>query len=226
MGDEESLKEFAKRLDGAIQKMKSIVPGYREGRNTVIGRKLGVAPETVRKWLNGEARPRPRALVALAKFLEVEPGWLWGGGEAPPSKKDMRAHLGKMDGIIHFAVGMAIIEGANCALPDAYDSRKDFTDFVMIKDGVKAAIRTSLGREIRPDTYEFVVPPDFEQVHNVGFVWHNPSKVHLLDLKNEMIATHKAPKGSDKAVVVVYRNGKYISGRDEWPRINSISEIL
>jgi transcriptional regulator with XRE-family HTH domain len=224
--DVESLKAFSVRLRQSIENMKGVVPDYREGRNTVIARKLGNAPETIRKWLNGEAMPRPRMMALLAKYLDVDAGWLWGGGETPPSKKDTRLHVGKMPGIVHFAAGMAMIEGASCAPPDMQDPRKEFVDFIMIKDGVQAAIRTSLGREIRPDTYEFVVPSAFEQVHNVGFVWHNPSKVHLLDLKGELITAHKTAKGSDKAVLVMYKNGKYITGRDEWPRINSIGEVL
>lgn len=219
-------KEFAKRLEGAVDKMGVVLPGYREGRNTVIAGKLGVSPEAVRKWFAGEATPRWKMMLSLAKLLDVDAGWLYSGSGEPATAKDKKVLNTKIDGVAHLALGMAKIEGASCAPPDLKDPRHDFIDFIMIKGGVQAAIHTSLGREISPGSYEFVVPSAFEQVRNVGFVFHNPTKIHILDLKPELIAAHKVPHGSDKAVVVAHKNGKYTTGRDEWQRINSIGDVI
>lgn len=219
-------KDFARRLEEAVVNMGAAIPGYREGRHTVIARKLDVSPEAVRKWFAGEAAPRARTMAALAKFLDVDAGWLYSGNGDPSSAKDKKTLNTKIDGVAHLALGMAKIEGASCAPPDLKDPRHDFIDFIMIKGGVQAAIHTSLGREISPGNYEFTVPNSFEQVRNIGFVFYNPTKIHMLDLKSELITAHKVPKGSDKAVVVTHKNGKYITGRDEWPRINSIGDAI
>jgi hypothetical protein len=219
-------KDFARRLNEAVDNMGAAVPGYREGRHTVISRKLGVSPEAVRKWFAGESAPRWKTMVALAKFLDVDAGWLYSGSGEPTTAKEKKTLNTKIDGVAHLALGMAKIEGASCAPPDLQDPRRDFIDFIMIKGGVQAAIHTSLGREVSAGSYEFTVPNSFEQVRNVGFIFHSPTKIHMLDLKSELISAHKIPKGSDKAVVVSHKNGKYTTGRDEWPRIDSIGEVI
>jgi transcriptional regulator with XRE-family HTH domain len=219
-------KDFATRLEQAVEKMGAVIPGYREGKHTVIAKKLDVSPEAVRKWFAGEAAPRWKTMVALAKYLDVDAGWLYSGSGEATTAKDKKTLNTKIDGVAHLALGMAKIEGASCAPPDLQDPRRDFIDFIMIKGGVQAAIHTSLGREISPGSYEFAVPSAFEQVRNVGFVFHSPTKIHIIDLKPDLIAAHKVPHGSDKAVVVTHKNGKYTTGRDEWPRINSIGDVI
>lgn len=219
-------KDFPKRLNEAALKMSGVIPEKYKGRNEFIGKMTGSTPEAVRKWFAGEASPRWSTMVVLAKVLDTDATWLFTGIGEPATAKEKKALSSKMEGVAHLAFGMAQMEGARCAPPDRGDPRKDFVDFVMIKGGVHAAIKTSLGREIRPEVYEFVVPSAFEQVHNVGFVWHNSAEVHMLDLKGDLITAHKSARGSDQAVVVVYIDGQYVTDLDEWPRINSIGEVL
>lgn len=218
--------DFAARLNKACDEMKAIVPSAGEGRGVVLSKKLKVSPEAVRKWLSGESRPRVSKMVDLATFLKCDVAWLSLGVDPEMRPADKRFYEKQVEGVTYFALGIAMIEGASCAKPDPFDPRKDFVDFMMIKGGVQAAIRTSLGREIKPNTYEFLVPHEYEQVSNVGFVWHNASRVHMLDLKREMIGEHKETKAGGYVVEVVNKNGVYTTGRDEWPRIKQLGELL
>ncbi len=64
------------------------VPGLHQGRLRWIRDEMGrrfnepVTVEGVRKWLSGEAFPRPGKLTMLAAILGVDPGWLSSGSRA------------------------------------------------------------------------------------------------------------------------------------------------
>lgn len=72
--------EFKDRLVKACNEHPDIPP-FGSGRQTVIAKKIGVSQEAVRKWFVGEAKPRPRAMSALAKFLKVDNLWLSMGAD-------------------------------------------------------------------------------------------------------------------------------------------------
>lgn len=73
--------EFAKRFRQACDES-AHVPAKHDGRYVYIiteflrltGEKIST--ETVRKWHEGEASPRPAKISVLAKILEVDPIWL------------------------------------------------------------------------------------------------------------------------------------------------------
>lgn len=74
---------FAARLRDACDKAGAPPPDQR--RSLWIRDEMGhrfrepVTVEVVRKWLAGEALPRPRKLKKLAELLGVDEGWLYSG---------------------------------------------------------------------------------------------------------------------------------------------------
>ena len=74
---------FAGRLDQACDK--AGVPARNHGRlrwiRDGLARRFGedITVESVRKWLAGEALPRPKKLKKLAELLGVDEGWLYSG---------------------------------------------------------------------------------------------------------------------------------------------------
>lgn len=83
--------KFAERLTEACDAAR--VPPRNFGRLGWIRRELAgrfdqqVTVECVRKWLAGEAFPRPEKLKNLAALLEVEEGWLYSGASARVEEK-------------------------------------------------------------------------------------------------------------------------------------------
>lgn len=217
--------EFAARLTKACDMHKAVIPAYGLGRQTVIAHHLKASQEAVRKWFTGESRPRVKTMDKLARFVNADPAWLALGIEPDMRPQDKRFFGKQTEGVVYLALGMAMIEGATCAKPDSSDPRKEFVDYYMIKDGTQVAIRTSLGRETDDGSYEFLIPHEYEQVRNIGFVHHNSSRIHMIDLDKELIDKHKEKKGGGYAVSVKSKNGKYVSEHDEWPRLNHFGEL-
>ena len=176
-------KEFADRLTKACDDMPKLVPPHGEGRLVVLAQKLKVSQEAARKWLSGDARPRVRKLQELAAFLHIDPAWLALGVEPDIRPQDLRFFHRQTEGVVYLALGLAMIEGAQCAPPDEADPRKAFIDFNLIQDGSMAAVRTSLGLK-RDGYFDFVVPHEYAQVRNVGFVWNMARSTYtMLDLR-------------------------------------------
>ena len=52
---------------------------------TYIARQIHVTPHAARLWLNGKYIPKEQNMQALAKWLKVDPRWLWYGGDLKDS---------------------------------------------------------------------------------------------------------------------------------------------
>jgi len=80
--------EFANRLAKSLSSHPQAPPAH--GRNTWLRKELAilglaVSLETIRKWLSGEALPRPTRMGVIAQALKVDATWLEVGVDLPPA---------------------------------------------------------------------------------------------------------------------------------------------
>lgn len=218
-------KEFARRLNQACDDLGNIPP-LGQGRQVYFARKLKVSQEAVRKWFSGEARPRVRVMVELAKLLNVDPAWLSFGIEPTLTAPEKKMYQRKTEGVVYLALGMSMLSGGSCARPAENDPRRDYVDYYMILDGEQVAIHTTLGREVSPSEVEFVLPREYDQVRNLGVVYGRGAKIQMLDLKSDLVDRHKEKLGGGWRVCATIKGGSYVSGKDEWPQITSIEELV
>lgn len=217
--------DFASRLNRACDDVPSIPPA-KLGRQVYIARKMGVSEEAVSKWFAGESRPRITKMRDLAKLLNVDTGWLTLGVEPEMNRRTATLANKRTEGVVYLALGMSMLSGASCARPSDTDPRKGYVDFYMILNGEQIAVHASLGREVSPGQYEILVPQQFKDVRNVGFISANGTRTHILDLRPDLLDKHKERKGDSYAITVkAQAGGTYTTGRDEWPRISSIGEL-
>jgi transcriptional regulator with XRE-family HTH domain len=218
-------REFARRLNQACDDL-GTVPPLGQGRQVMFARKLKVSQEAVRKWFAGEARPRVRVLVELAKILNVDPAWLSFGVEPVMTNPEKKLYSKRTEGVVYLALGMSLLAGGSCARPADNDPRKEFVDYYMILDGEQIAVHTTLGREVGPNEIEFMLPREYDQVKNLGVVFSKGSRIQMLDLKNDLVDKHKQKLGGGWRVCATIKGGNYVSGKDEWPQITSIEELV
>jgi len=119
--------DFAARLGKACD-LQAECPPLHRGRLVWIRQKLeadfneNVSLETVRKWLSGEAKPRPEKTKMLAALLGVDLAWLqigMGDGPAPivpeavPLPPRRHPLFGAMKGTFTIAEGVDLTEPAD-----------------------------------------------------------------------------------------------------------------
>lgn len=115
--------DFAKRFNQVCDD-NPMIPPYNYGRlrwvkDELESRfKVKVSPETVRKWLAGESKPRTDKMRLLAELLGVDVGWLSFGSEPDLSPSERMDRALSTNGAINIVSGFIIMAGGSCALPD------------------------------------------------------------------------------------------------------------
>lgn len=115
--------EFARRLQLACENNTQCPPQH-YGRlgwfvdqfEKRFGKK--VTTETVRRWLSGEARPRPRTLSMLSSILRADEAWLSVGGATEVPKDRRKAFSRQASGTVNVVAGLMQIAGAAPAFPE------------------------------------------------------------------------------------------------------------
>lgn len=219
-------KDFAARLAQACDADQKIPPAH-FGRQAFIAKKLEVSEESASKWFKGTARPRAIKMQQLAELLGVDTGWLAFGQKPAMSRKEMALASRKTEGVVHLALGMSMLSGASCARPSEADSRKSFVDYYMILENEQIAVHAALAREVSPGHYEVLVPAQFRDVNTVAFISLGAARTHMLNMDPDLIEKHKQPKAGAYAITLTAKpGGVYTTGRDEWPRMSNIGELI
>lgn len=218
-------RDFAQRLNAACDDL-GTVPPHGQGRQVFFARKLKVSQEAVRKWFSGEARPRIRLLVELARILNVDPAWLSYGVDPIVNASEKRVLTKKAEGVVYLALGMSMLSGGSCARPGEDDPRKDFVDYYMISDGDQIAVHVALARPTEPGELEFALPREYEQVRNLGIVFAGSTKIHMLNLRRDVIDRHKEKRAGGWVLRVIQKASAYFAGKDEIERISGVGELV
>lgn len=211
-------KGFSRRLNQACDSHPH-VPAYGQGRQEWVKNQLKVSSEAVRKYFQGEARPRPDKMRQLARVLEVDEAWLALGIAPDMQPSERRVRNAQVDGAVNVCMGLLQMNGGHCALPSDTDPRAAFVDFYAIIRGIQLAFHVSLAKHVSDGQYKFIIPKEYPECAVVGAVHVNPMRVQFLTLGFAAIDRHKNRKGGYYELVVSKRDSKYYTGRDELPVI-------
>lgn len=168
-----------------------------------IARRFGksVTTESVRRWLSGEARPRPATLGQLATILQVEEAWL-SVGASSETEKERRAAKIVEKGATTVLAGLVQMCGGSPAFPSENDARakKERIDLYAIIRGAQYAFHVSAGVE-KNDTVQFSVPVDSIDCVILGAVLRPDLMIEFFEIPLE-IAT-AAPSKSGQYIITV-----------------------
>lgn len=219
-------RDFNQRLQLACDNLPEIVPPYGHGRQVYVARKLKVTQEAVRKWFTGDARPKMLKMRELAKLLEVDEAWLSLGIEPETDRREKRVHSEKTEGAIYVAFGLLTMAGGHCAFPGSNDPRAEYVDFYSIIRGQQKSFHVSIGREMSKGVYVFNVPAQYNDTISIGAIPIRGFRIHFIELKHALIEIHKQRKGSGFQVIVSKTNATYTTGKDSWPQLQDIGDLI
>lgn len=194
--------EFARRLNQACDQHSHCPPLHR-GRLAWVRdelAKLGGAAtnETVRKWLEGENKPRTEKGLLLAQILEVDDAWLLLGHAPEMSPREHKARNAEADGAINLIAGFIRMDGGHPAFPDDDDAGSVHLHAII--RGAKYDIHVALG-DADGRSVKFFVPTDYEEMTVLGVVREGFS-IDVFELTPEMIEQHGSRRGGSIELVV------------------------
>jgi transcriptional regulator with XRE-family HTH domain len=199
--------EFARRLETACDAHPH-APEKHFGRIRWLQEQLmklaeEVSPETVRKWLAGEARPRVVKMEKLAQALQVDPAWLAMGIDPVLQPRERRARNAMADGAVNVVAGFIQMDGGYPAFPEEKDrkAQENAVDLIAIIKGASYNFHVTLGeRDGREAT--FVVPSRRgENVVVLGVVRDTAFRIQVYELTSDLINTIGENRGGSIEIV-------------------------
>ena len=192
--------DFAKRLTQACDAL-PLIPPKHSGRQSWIQREMTkageeITSETVRKWFQGEAKPRPDKVAKLAQILQVDVSWLSLGVGAAVEPRQRRVRNAMADGAVNLVAGLIQMDGGHLAFPDSIDTPVDL--HAIIK-GAKYDLHVSLG-EVEGKAATFPVPVRHEEVLELG-VLRRGMTIDIIEITSEMIDAGKPAAGGINVTV-------------------------
>lgn len=217
-------KAFVSRLKQACDESKLIPPPHR-GRQQVISRELGVAPEAVSKWFKAVAMPRPDKMEQLAELLNVEQTWLAFGVSPEMDRAERKAHARQVDGAVYLAMGLITLAGGFVGLPSKTDPRKNYVDFYATVRGSVYPMHVCMAREVSKSTYEVLLPKEYGDTRILAVVPLPGPKYNILYMPLSLIQEHMRRKSGHVLISFSKFDGRYITGEDAWPQVKDFSEM-
>lgn len=193
--------EFAYRL-GVACDSNSHCPPLNHGRLGWIAEQVKgragktVSNESVRRWLAGEALPRPATLAHLANILKVEEAWL-SVGASPESSRERKATKIVENGAVTVLAGLIQMSGGSPAFPSENDSRakQERIDLYAIIRGAQYAFNVSAG-VTKGDTVQFNVAVDATNCVMIGAVLRENLTVEFYEIPRELAVSAPLKSGA------------------------------
>ena len=177
-----------------------------------------VTIESVRKWLHGEARPRPDRMKALAKVLRVDEGWLALGLAPEPTPEQRSSRNILADGAINLVAALLQLSGAAIAFIEPHQAQADYADFHAIMRGRSYLIKVAPG--LASDaTVKFNVPHEFEQATMIGLHKAAAGEYRFFKIPPAVVRKHGTDVGGHKEIVATNKDGHLLVKNDELPAI-------
>lgn len=198
---------FASRLESACDGHR-LCPPMHKGRLTWVQRELEsrfneqVSIETVRKWLAGEAKPRPAKTALLAELLQVDVAWLQIGVDRSLSPRERKVRDATADGAVNLVTGLIQMDGGNVAFP----ATGGVVDIHAIIRGAKYDFHVS---PVASDGAFHVPVVDHDDVVLLGLV-KNGFSVSLYEISPEDVEDHGERQGGSITVRVPTKKLKRI----------------
>lgn len=210
---------FANRLKAACDGNSSI-PIYGKGRQTWVKDQVGVSLEAVRKWFEGEARPRPAKLAKLAKALAVDESWLALGITPDLQPKGRVLHNARAAGAVNVFMGLVQLNGGSCAIPASSDPVSDYVSFYTIREGTQTSYHVVTANPIGDGKYRITLPNEYSRCAVIGAVHASPLHVEFFRMPHEMIERNAVAKGGYVTLELQREGSGFVSGEgDRWPAL-------
>ena len=217
-------KAFGRRFTEACDNSKA-VPEFNKGRLSWIAQKMSelqgqqVSIESVRKWMSGEARPRPDKMKALARVLRVDEGWLSLGltPELTPEQKSTRNIFA--DGAINYVASVIQMSGAHIAFMEPGAPEAAYADFLAIIRGKAYTIKVALGNREEGGTIKFNVPNEYERIAVIGLLKAGPGEFRTFKIPTNVVKKHGVDHGGYRTITAVADGGRLLVKKDELPVI-------
>lgn len=169
-------------------------------------------PETIRKWLAGEAMPRPKSLHMLAEILGVDEAWLTLGRAPELDVRQQKLRNAEADGVVNVVAGFIQMCGSNPAFPEPSDKRaqREHIDIYAIIRGAQYAFHVVLEKEGR-----FVVPVGAEETFVIGVIRTDDLECQFYEIPAAALAEGRRKGGAIE-----------VTGTDGLKRIRTFAERL
>ncbi len=185
-------KDFARRMEQACDGNPN-VPPHNFGRLRWFVERLeevGVksTPENIRRWLAGLNFPRKKAMVALARILEVDEGWLSSGAQVLMDERELKTYTKAISGALNVVAGFIMMDGSAAAFPaesDLGDIENEINLHAIIR-GVKHSFHVTVVTG-EGDDQHFIVPRKAEGAIVLGVVPAGQFSVRVFELDWEMV---------------------------------------
>lgn len=221
---------FAKRLTEACDSS-PIVPDYNKGRLVWIQRQLQEIPgvkvsiESIRKWLSGEARPRPKMLSNLARVMKVDEVWLALGvtpGLTPDQKVTRSIYA---DGSVNLVAGLVQMDGGHIAFVEPDDPQSAYADFHAIIHGKAHLIKVNVGTMTNGKQVNFSLPNEHDRVTTIGVVKGAPGEYRLYRIPSELVQKYGTPRGGYIELVADRSDARLSVKKDLLPTIPNFETV-
>lgn len=198
---------FAKRFEQAAD-LHAHCPVKHRGRLGWVAEQMRlkgvpVSNETVRKWFDGEAKPRSDKGELLAEIMQVDAAWLMMGIDATIAPRERKVRNAMASGVVNLVAGLIQMDGGHPAFPEESDTRahKEHVDIYAIVRGANYALHVVLG-ETHGRQAQFVVPTGLgENVIVIGVI-RDGLAFDLFELTPEVIEKHGTGRGGSIEITV------------------------
>jgi transcriptional regulator with XRE-family HTH domain len=218
--------DFAKRFITALDNMPEVPPVH-AGRHTWVRDSLksrfdiDITKETVRKWCDGLATPRPEKLQKLAVLLEVDAAWLAFGRKQELDFREREEREIAIPGAAKLLAGFVEVDGNQIAYPTKQTSP---IDFMSIIKGQHYAFHASLALPVK-DKLKFTVTTEFKDCTVIGVVKLPGTSVHFVHIPTEVLL--KADHKGGFVEVLITKDGKdYYFGKTLLKKIQDFTARL
>lgn len=207
--------EFSRRLVKACD-TNPVIPEKGKGQQIWLAQKMDISQEAVRKYMEGEARPRPEKMTKLAKVLGVDEAWLALGVNPEMDQKGKRQYKNRVEAAGYLTFGVFMSNGYSCAFGD---EGNEVVDFYAIKGGQQKAIAVTTARERSKGVWLFPVKPSYESTINIVVLPVRPTHYEFVYLDHAGIAEHGDYRGGS-IEITAHRDGRVnTTGKHTWKRL-------
>lgn len=221
-------KAFAKRLETACEANPHCPTDEYRGKQKWLYTKLEedfgikVSPEAVRKWFAGETKPRPKVMVAVARILEVDIGWLQLGIKPDQTNSEKKVRNAQAEGAVNALAGFIQMAGSSVAFPE----KDGEVDMFAIVAGRQHQIEANLALSVGMDQYRFIINQGHEDRTVIGIIKvEDAFALRFVRITSEMIEKQGTRRGDFWELVIDQRADRFASGEMIAPEIVNLREL-
>lgn len=207
-------RDFALRLKQACDRSND-VPQYGKGQQTWIADRIGVSQEAVRRWFEGQSRPRPTIMTRLAKILNVDESWLALGVTADMTDKERKQYSRKAEAAAYMLFGVFMSAGYSCAFAEDDPG----VDFHAIRGGKQLSVSVTMAWAKSKNIFVTPVRPGNEKKLNLCVVSPTPGTFDILVMDDDGVNEFGEAKTDTTNIAVKHERQGYHTEGHVWTQL-------